>query len=377
MQELLTFPTVELKQETAVCATFMMEVEKSPFLADKDLIQFQNLVKEAKKRVLEENEEDVWKKMYDQIENLDKRQEFWRERSGGIVIYLSPDYCYYYTIGTDIENAVIVSKKPNILPVVEDFQFLNHYQLLCLNADSFKLFNGRGYTLQEIELPEDAPDTLTKALGDELTGGELNVTGRGGTSRGQAIGMFHGHNEKSREVEIDQTNYFRAVDNYVYSHYSKETELPLVLFALPENQSVFRELSNNRFLSEECVEKSSAQLNNQQIEEEAKNVATEVVQKRHKKLLEDFQETPPSLRLESQFSDLAMASVEGRIDYLMIEDEYNVKGRIDENGEYREGPENNYLNDLAWNVIQTNGRVYILDRMDMPSSESILAGLRY
>src|SRR5699024_1453054 len=136
------------------------------FLADKDLIQFQHLVKEAKKRVLQENEEDVWKKMYDQIENLDKRQEVWRERSGGIVIYLSPDYCYYYTIGTDIENAVIVSKKPNILPVVEDFQFLNHYQLLCLNADSFKLFNGRGYTLQEIELPEDAPDTLTKALGD-------------------------------------------------------------------------------------------------------------------------------------------------------------------------------------------------------------------
>lgn len=377
MQELLTFPADELKDNSNLWVSFMMEIEKSPFHSDKDLIQFQNLVKEAKEIVIEKSGEDTWQKMYEQIKLLDKGPEFWRQRSGGIVIYLSSDSCYFYTLGIEVENAVQVSEKPQILPVLEDFQFLNHYQVLCLNSDSFRLFNGRGYRLEEVQLPEDAPDTLTKALGDELTGGELNVTGRGGTSHGEAIGMFHGHNEKSREEEIDQTNYFRQVDDYVYEHYSKDSELPLALFALPENQAVFRGLSNNHYLSEERVEKSSSQLTNQQIEEASKKVAQEVVEKRHKKLIDDFNETIPSLRLESQYSDLAMASIEGRIEYLIIEDELNVKGSIDENGQFQEGPENDYLNDLAWNVFNTNGKVYILNREDMPSSESLMAGLRY
>ena len=376
MQELLTFPAEELKtnkEETVV--TLTMDIEEAPFDAEKDIIQFSNLVKEAKERVIHDSGEDVWNKIYNQISELDGQTNFWRSRNGGIVFYITPDACYYYLLSEGVGQSVFVSKQPNIIPLVRDFQFNNHYQVLCLTNESFRLFDGKEFKLQEIELPEDAPNTLEKALGTEKTGGELNVGSYGGTNG--SPGMFHGHNETNKEKEIDQNNFFRLVDEYVYNHFSREMELPLVLFALPENEAIFRKVSSNQFLSNESVKKSPAQLNNQQIEEETKKVNKQVTEKRISDLVNKFNETVPSLRLESQYDDLALASVEGRIEYLLIEEDTVVKGIINENNQYESGPRNDYLNQLALNVLGTNGSVYVLDRSEMPSSEKIMAGLRY
>lgn len=377
MQELLTFPTDELKHQKETTATLTIDVQVSPFNAEKDMIQFGHLLKEAKERVLEDAGEEVWAKMSKQIDHLEKKSDFWRNHSGGMIFYLTADECYYYQLSSEVGHSCFVSDQPNVLPLLREFQFVNHFQLLCLNNDGFQLFNGRGAKIEKIELEEDTPDTLTKALGTELTGGELNVGSYGGAQTAGGVGMFHGHNEKSREVEIDQENYFRIVDEYIYEHFSKVTTLPLVLFALPENETVFRKLSINQFLSEESIKKSPVSLTDQEIESETDALTKQVTEKRLRKLLETFEETIPSLRLEAQHQDLAMASVEGRIDYVMIEQNTVVKGMIDENGQFESGPRNDFLNQLAWNVLNANGRVYVLDRMEMPSSETILAGLRY
>ncbi len=128
--------------------------------------------------------------------------------------------------------------------------------MLALNHDKFSIYNGRGNKVQPVDLPEEAPDTLTKALGEELTGGELNVDSyNGGEVSGGAPGAFHGHNEKSNEVQIDQENYFRVVDKYVFEHFSKPTKLPLVLLALKENIADFDKLSKNEYLDESWLAK--------------------------------------------------------------------------------------------------------------------------
>ncbi|MER2064565.1 MAG: hypothetical protein ABS873_07915, partial [Alkalibacterium sp.] len=231
--------------------------------------------------------------------------------------------------------------------------------------------------IEKIELPEDAPDTLTKALGDELTGGELNVASYGGRDNG-GTGVFHGHNEKSNEVEIDQVNYFRVVDKFVDDNYSKPTELPLVLFALPENIADFERISKNEFLDDTRIEASPAQLSFNDIQNKTSEVVNEIVSRRYNKLVERYEETTPEYKLGAQYGDLAMASVQGKIDTLLLEDHYQVPGRIDENGQYQEGTETNlYVNQLVHNVLKTNGKVYVLETASMPSDARIAALLRF
>lgn len=154
-------------------------------------------------------------------------------------------------------------------------------------------------------------------------------------------------------------------------------QLPVVLFTLLENEAIFRKISSNQFLSDVAIKKSPAQLSNLEIQKETVKAIKTLTEQRLTKLVTKFNETVPALRLESQYDDLAQASLEGRIDYLLIEEGTVVKGIINEDGQYESNPRNDYLNQLAWNVLNTHGEVYVLNRSEMPSSEKIMAGLRY
>lgn len=375
MKELFAFPTDEIMKSDEVYLSISLNAQANAFETEANQIQFQNLLKEAKEKICDVYDEKTCDTFLEQIKGLRNDSDFWRRVSDSVVFYVTQTDAYFYRLSVPVDNEVVVSNQAYVLPVIPNFQYVSYYHLLGLNHDKFTLFNGRGTQLQEIPLPEDAPTDLEKALGKELTGGELNTADYNGAA-GQ--GMFHGHNEKSNEVQIDQNNYFRVVDKYVYENYTKPTELPLVLFALPENISDFEKISKNPHLDETKVEGSTAQLSSAQIQDKASEVVTDIINRRYKSLVEKFNETTPEFRLEAQYNDLAMASIQGKIDTLLIEDHYQVHGTIDENGQYKDGAEiNAYVNQLVQNVLNTNGKVYVLDKSSMPSDTGIAATLRF
>ena len=53
MKELFTFPTEELQKENTVYVTLAMELHATTLTNDKDRIQFENLLSEARKRLKE------------------------------------------------------------------------------------------------------------------------------------------------------------------------------------------------------------------------------------------------------------------------------------------------------------------------------------
>ncbi|PRY83934.1 hypothetical protein [Alkalibacterium olivapovliticus] len=379
MQELLTFPTDELLKEHEVVVSLSLNSESNAVETEANQIQFQNLLKEAKLKLSEQYDDKYASKLLDKVKSLVDHSDFWREMTQSAVFYVTPEEAYYYRLSVPIHTGTVVSNKPYVLPLIANFQYVSYYHLLALNHDKFSIYNGRGNKVQPVDLPEEAPDTLTKALGEELTGGELNVDSyNGGEVSGGAPGAFHGHNEKSNEVQIDQENYFRVVDKYVFEHFSKPTKLPLVLFALKENIADFDKLSKNEYLDETRVEASPSQLSFNQIQDQTQEVVDQIANRRYKNLVEKFNETTPEFRLEAQYHDLAMASIQGKVEVLLIEDDYQVNGTIDENGQYHEGTETNvYVNQLVHNIMKTNGKVYVLDKASMPSDTGIAAILRY
>jgi len=375
MQELFTFPTDELLKEYEVVVSISLNSESNSYETEANQIQFQNLLKDAKEKLCEEFDEKYCDSLLEKVNGLKGNTDFWRKVTDSLVLYVTPDEVFYYRLSVPVHTGTVVSKEAYILPLISNFQYVSYYHLLCLNHDKFTLYNGRKNKVQKIDLPEEAPDTLSKALGEELTGGALNVADYAG---GPGTGMFHGHNEKSNEVAIDQINYFREVDKYVFEHYSKPTELPLVLFALPENIADFEKISKNTYLDETKVEASPSQLSENDIQDKTSKVVDQIISRRYDKLVSKFEETTPEYKLGAQYSDLAMASIQGKIDTLLLEDHYQVKGRIDENGQYQEGTENNiFVNQLVHNVLKTNGQVYVLETPNMPSDTGIAALLRF
>ena len=63
-------------------------------------------------------------------------------------------------------------------------QSADRYQILGLNRQAIKLFEGNRDALDEVELAQGVPRTLTEALGEELTEPHHTVASYGGGGQG-------------------------------------------------------------------------------------------------------------------------------------------------------------------------------------------------
>ena len=380
MKQLFTFPSEELLQEDTVYITIVQELHATTLTNDKDRIQFENLVSEARKRIEKsdlEEKDALLEQLNQALINRDSLVKF----IGALVLYITPNDIYFYHLSISVTDQVYISELPYILPVAANAQYTRDYHLLVLNRESIRLFEGHGDKIQEQDLSEyeDAPVDLETALGTEKEGGSLSFgtysTGAGQTGSGQ---FFHGHNETSQEKDIDRANYFRIVDRFIIDHFSNELEYPLIVYSVEENQSVFKEISNNRYLSDINITGSAASLSIPDIQKKVSETIKKINNSEREELLNRLREASPENRIENIPDDLTSASLQGRIDYLFLEKDFNLPGSITEDGLYDETDDkNDFIDQLVQNVLNSKGIVYIFEHEDMPENTPIAATLRY
>lgn len=376
MIKLTTFPTEVLSQNDQLFVTIAQELTIDTIGSDRDSIQLNNLLDKARKEVEGLSDKEDSKLLLEQIERARQSERELINSKGGLVLYITKDEVYYYHLGIPTLNYVNVDQSPNVIPLIENFQYTNNYHVLILNREDIRLFKGDALSVEEIILDdEDAPITLKDALGDDLSADELShgTYGGLGTDGGKS---FHGHHETSKEKDIDRDNYFRIVDKYIYEHYSLPTNLPLILYALPDNQAVFREISKNQCLLDQGIEESGANINNQTIKEKAIAKNLEIVKLDQATMFNRFRETSPKFRIDNHLNDLAMNSLQGRIEELLVNKGYEQNGSIGEEGDFQED-EGDFVKQLIGKVLEAKGKVYVVPTDEMPVGINLSARLRY
>lgn len=376
MHKLEIFPVPELEILDENYITVATELSSEALTNDKDRIQLENLLKEAEEKLNlleEEGDKSAFK------ERLEEARTNIRElisHRGGLAIYMTKDDIYYYHLDEPTQTLVDVGFLPNFKPLIESFAFTSNFHVLVLSREEMSLFRANRYGVEPVKFEdEDAPVDLKTALGDELDGGELNH-GTYGSRGGSQPQTFHGHNDTSSEKDIDRENYFRAVDNYIYENYSLPTEKPILLYALTENQSVFRDISKNQFLMEESIAESGNKLSTQEIANKVKAAYQEILAHEQNNKLAELNETKPEFRITNQPNDLAQAALQGRINELFIRQGYKLDGEINERGLYEESGQN-FLKQIVARVVQAKGKVYLYDGSALPEGADIIARLRY
>ncbi|MZU15746.1 hypothetical protein GUA07_11350, partial [Bifidobacterium longum] len=164
------------------------------------------------------------------------------------------------------EVKLTISKSPDLLSILCE-QPNKMYYLLALEGTSFRLFKIVDKTVAPVKLDADAPTDLVETLGSEKRGGELNFIGKGGST------TFHGHNETSKEKQIDLERYYREINKYLVE--TIDLTVPIVLMGLPKNLALFKRISEKLSLSEIQISKSPTDLTNAQIEKTTSNEISE------------------------------------------------------------------------------------------------------
>ena len=158
-------------------------------------------------------------------------------------------------------NSAHVGDTVYALPLIANDQFSWDYHLLKVSQDSMALWDVTEGVATPVDLPAAHRDAGT-SVSTELTTGKTRTTRTGL----EVLSASHGNDPKETSQASDTQNYFKQVDDYILTNYSKSTQKPLVLLAVSENQAIFRKLSKNKYLLQNTqISKVPAKLDRQAI----------------------------------------------------------------------------------------------------------------
>ncbi|WP_086313643.1 hypothetical protein A5821_001170 [Enterococcus sp. 7F3_DIV0205] len=354
--------------------TFILNTHVAHQDVEKDSLALKNFAKAAKVRFEKKYTELSWLPFQDKIDALLADASFWRNATKSVSIIISEKDIFIHRLNVSVDNQYYVDDRPYLLGIIKNNQFNYRYYLMALNRDAMQLYLVENNQVKTVDLPADAPTDLVGALGDELTGGSMNYSIQGGTgyngSSKEGV-AYHGVNTKDEEVKIDWTNYYQAIDNYLKDTFVNSDNLPIRLYALPENQTLFKKIAKNPYLvTDASVALSPAQVSFQDIEKGAYKINQE---------LESIETASYNQLLDKKFVDqlvdIVPASDEGKVSHFFISTANFVNETTEMTTE--EFDRRKVLNKVTDNVLRTGGKVFVLDQKAAPDEKTLVAILRY
>lgn len=347
-----------------------------------DPIRFKNLVKALETSLAQRHTSAEIQSILAPFLALADDRRFWNHTKDGLAVLANKDIFRHYRLQRPVPELAVVADSLHTKPLLRVLQSADRFQVLGLSRGAMRLFEGNRDVLDEIELGEGMPATLTDALGGELTEPHLRVASYGGVG-GRSSAMHHGHGGKAEEVDTDAERYFRAVDRAVLDHHSRPSKLPLILAALPEHHHLFRQVSRNPMLIERGIETNPDALDIDELRQRAWQAMEPSYLERLGGFVSAFGTARANGLGDADPVQVARATVAGRVATLLIEAERTSPGRIDPaTGEIAWGdmdhPDiDDVLDDLAALASGAGAEVVIVPTERMPTDTGIAAIYRF
>jgi len=229
------------------CLSLYQTTHRSHPANAQDPIRFRNLVKSLQTSLETEYPADVIVPLLKPFHALADDVSFWNCTRDGLVVLGSKDSFRVFRLQRPFADLAIVADSFHVKPLMRIRQAADQFYVVGIDRNTFRLYEGNREALDKIEPDASIPQTMTAALGNELTGKEQTVASYGGVGHAHSA-MHHGLSGLEVEVAIDDERFFRVVDKAIFEHYSRPTGLPLILATLPEHRELFHRISHNPFL---------------------------------------------------------------------------------------------------------------------------------
>ena len=375
-----------LKGDEPPCISLYQPTHRANPDALQDPIRYKNLLREAERSLREKYSGREVRPLLERFQALADDYDFWQHQRDGLAVLGSAVRFEVFRLQRPVKELVVVADSFHIKPLLRMVQSADRYQVLCLDRHEARLFEGNRDALDEVDVG-DMPTTITAALGEQLTDSQQAVgvygkrAGIGPLAHG-GPGSFPGFGAKKDEVDKDTERFFQVIDREVLARFSRPSELPLILVALPEYHAEFRRVSRNPFLQPDGVVKHPASLTPQELPIEVWRVVEPTYLARLAQLTEDHRTAAARGLAASDPNDVAKAVAGSRVGVLLVEADRVIPGRFDPaTGEVRldrlADPEvDDLIDDLAEAVLRTGGEVVVVPAGRMPTETGLAATFR-
>jgi len=347
-----------------------------------DPLRFRHLVKALETSLQQQHATDAVNTLIEPFKALEHDHDFWNHTLDGLAVLAAPGLFRVFLLQRTVAELALVADSFHTKPLRQWMQSSGRYQVLALSLDKVQLFEGDRNTLNGVTLNAGVPQTMSSALGAELTEPRSTVSSYGGIGVGHTA-MHHGHGGKKDQIDGDAERFFRAVDRAVLEHHSRPSSLPLMLAALPEHHHLFRKVSHNPFLMASGLMVDPQGLTHDNLRQRAGEVAAPQ-QVAQQTAWSDAYAAAAAHGLGSEdLTQVAHAAVAGRVATLLIEAERQVAGRIDgstgriDPADLGNPLVDDVLDDLGALVESMGGEVHVLPAERMPCGTGVAASFRH
>ena len=372
------YRTVLLAPREPPCLSLYQPTHRRHPENQQDPIRFRNLLKAIETALGQNYPRRETRPLLAPFHALADNRAFWNRTLDGLAVLAAADLFKVYRLQRPVPERTVVADSFHIKPLLRIVQSADRYQILGINRQNIRLFEGNRDALDEIEPAPGVPRSPID-LGEEDIGAPERRTRIYGPASPGAM-TSHGTDVRQDQVERDTVRFFRAVDRAVLERYSRPTGMPLLLAALPEHHHLFRSISRNPFLAAEAIDVYPDDLSIDMLGERAWNLMLPYYLKRLGGIVERFGAARSVGLGSGDLAEIARAAVSGRIATLLVEAERVIPGAFDpDTGAIDPGrrDSDDLLDDVGEQAIRAGGDVVVVPAERMPTRSGIAAILRF
>jgi len=356
------------------CVSVYLPTHRSYPDSKEDAVHYRDLVDQAEEALRKTYPHAESRPVLSRLRGLTEDDAFWTQRSDGLAVLASPAKLEVFDLQRPVPERVVVGDSFHIKPLLRIVQSADRFHVLCLQREAVRLYEGNRDGLDVIE-PAGVPLTVQDALGTDVA-----VQRKEQTFPGKSAGEKHppprgpnappGHAATRDDAKLDTERFFRAVDQAVLERVSRPTGLPLVIAALPEQQAIFRAVSQNPNLIEAGIEQGPGLMS----EKELLAAAWKCIEPRYlaqlRQMTDDFETARARALASDDPAAVFRAAQEGRVGILLVEADRKLPGTpIMETDDL--------LDDLTEEVLRHRGKVVVVPAEQMPTVSGVAAIYRY
>ncbi|MGK9065191.1 baeRF3 domain-containing protein [Stutzerimonas chloritidismutans] len=375
-----------LAKREAPCLSLYQPTHRSFPERQQDPIRFKHLVRQLQDSLKQQGRAEHAKTLLKPFHELLDDTDFWNSNRDGLAVFAAADYFDVFRLQRSVPELAVANDRMHLKPLLRIAQSADRYQILAINLDSIRLFEGNRDGIDEVKLAAGVPKTIEEALGRELT--EKGQTGfpqgySRASERGDPMQVESGGAGRQDEIDRDRERFFREVDRAILEHHSRTSRLPLILAALPEHQFHFRKLSHNEFLLPEGIEHDVSLLSADELRDKSWMVKQPRYIKRLEGFIDQYGESHGQGLATDQLDQIGQATVAGRVATLLVEADRQIPGvankdegkAIAAEGEAATTPD--LLDELTIWTLEQGGEVIAVPTERMPTESGAAAIYRY
>jgi len=378
-----------LAEQNEIAISFFMPTYRMGADIQQNTVRLKNLLDETKRKLSQRGyEPEAIQRLLTPVHNLQQDRYYWQHQSDGLALFLNSENLWSHRLPLTFDEIVVVGERFYVKPLLPMLNSDGTFYILALDQGGVQLLQGTRYSVGEMDLGEDIPQSLQEALQYDDIESHLQFHTRTGRAHegGERGAMFHGQGASSDEASDKEyiVRFFRALDNGVRD-LIEESQAPLLLAGVEYLRGLYRQVNRYEPLMANDIDSHPHDLSTEALHQRAWEIVSPYFAETRQKASDVYKHLRGTAdpRAASDIETIVPAAYFQRVDTLFVAEEHQIWGAFDADQnavtlhDTAQTDSEDLLDFAAVHTLLNGGSVYAISADEMPDSASAAAVFRY